>query len=127
VVRVDKLTRIALGKRVESPSALAALKLLRLHHEDAALKKLSLSKVDASRAHALTVDYAGGLTVTFPATNNIEKETQRLDATLAEANRRHWKLSTVNLLPEHNVPITISGRTDTATTETNKRALAQAH
>ena len=127
VVRVDKLTRIALGKKVESPSALSALTLLRLHREDATLKKLVLSKVDASRAHALTADYASGLTVTFPATTNIEKETLRLDATLAEANKRHWKLSTVNLLPEHNVPVTISSRTDTATTETNKRALAQAH
>lgn len=127
VVRVDKLTRIALGKKVESPSALTALTLLRLHREDAALKKLALTKVDASRAHALTADYAGGLIVTFPATNNIEQQTLRLDATLTEANRHHWKLATVNLLPEHNVPVTLASRTDTATTETGKRALAQAH
>ncbi len=126
VVRVDKLTRIALGKNIESPSALAALKLLRAHHEDATLQTMTLTKVDASRAHALTADYSTGLNVTFPATNDIDKEIHRLDLTLAEATKHHWRLGTVNLLVEHNVPITLSKNAETVSIDTVRHTLAEA-
>jgi hypothetical protein len=126
VVRVDKLTRIAFGKNVESPSAIAALKLLRAQKQHPALLRMNLVRVDASRAHALYAEYASGMDVTFPVNADLDKQIHRLDLAVAEATKHHWRLATVNLLVEHNVPITLSSRSETAGTDTARHSLAAA-
>jgi hypothetical protein len=66
------------------------------------------------------------LSVTFPATNDLEKEIHRLDLTLAEAAKHRWRLATVNLLVEHNVPITLSKNAETVSIDTARHTLAEA-
>ncbi len=87
---------------------------------------MNLVKVDASRAQALYAEYASGMNVTFPVNADLDQQIHRLDLALAEATRHHWRLATVNLLVEHNVPITLSSRSETAATDTARHTLASA-
>ena len=50
----------------------------------------------------------------FPVAANFDKEFNRLTRTLDEATKRHWRLATVNLLVEHNVPVTFRNGGDVA-------------
>ncbi len=121
VISVEKLPRIVPGKLVESPGALAALKLLQLYDDSPLHEIHHLTKVDATRAHALVVRFDSGLTATFPADGNLAAELNRLQRTLEAASQRNWRIATVNLLVEHNVPVTIQGSTATITTPSARR------
>jgi hypothetical protein len=45
----------------------------------------------------------------------------RLQRTLVEAKQRNWKVATVNLLVEHNVPVTLRSSSETASAEPLRR------
>jgi cell division septal protein FtsQ len=109
VISIEKLPRIAPGKRVESPAALAALQLLRLHGQSSMQEEIHLLKIDATRSHALVVRYDSGLTATFPADGDTAAELLRLQRAIETAAQRKWRIATVNLLVEHNVPVTLQG------------------
>ncbi|MCE9519289.1 MAG: FtsQ-type POTRA domain-containing protein [Verrucomicrobia bacterium] len=124
VISVDKLPRIVPGKHVESPAALAALKLQQLY-ENSPLNELHhLTKIDATRAHALVVRFDSGLTATFPADGNPVTELHRLQRTLDAASQRNMRVATVNLLVEHNVPVTLQSSTATITPSNSRRTIA---
>ncbi|MEI6534119.1 MAG: FtsQ-type POTRA domain-containing protein [Verrucomicrobiaceae bacterium] len=123
VIRVGKLTAIIPGKQVESASALASLELLRAHQRSPLASRAELKRVDATRSHSLVADFDGGVSVVFPANGDNEKEFSRLARAMDEATRHNWKLATVNLLVEHNVPVTLRGNATTASSETIQRTL----
>lgn len=108
VIRVGRVHRLVPGQSIESPSALAALKLLRLHDNTAASRTLGVKLVDATRHHVLGITYDSRIQVTLPV-DNMEKELGRLDRIFDEAERQKWQLATVNLLVTQNVPVTLRG------------------
>lgn len=116
VISVEKLPRIVPGKQVESPAALAALKLLQLFEQSPLNEHHQLTRLDATRAHALVARFNSGLSATFPTNGNPENELNRLQRTLEAADRRNWRVATVNLLVERNVPVTLHGSATTAVT-----------
>jgi hypothetical protein len=124
IISVDKLPRIVPGKLVESSAALAALKLLHLYEQSPINELHHLTKLDATRAHALVARFDSGLTATFPADGDPVAELQRLQRTLDAASQRNWRVATVNLLVEHNVPVTLQGSTATITPPNSRRSLA---
>ncbi len=124
VIRVGKISAIVPGKRVESAAALASLGLLRAHSKSPMGNRAELKRVDASRSHALVADFATGVSVVFPANGDNQKEFDRLARALDEAARHNWKLATVNLLVEHNVPVTLRGNAATASSDSLQRTLA---
>jgi len=126
VISIEKLPRIAPGKRVESPAALAALKLLQLHGQSPLNEKHHLTRVDATRSHALVVRFDSGLTATFPADGNPAAELVRLECVLDAAAQRNWRVGKINLLVEHNVPVTLQNSTATVTTPAGRRPLTAA-
>lgn len=111
VIQVQKLGRIAPGQAVESaPEVLAALSLLEAHEASALSHSLAIKRVDASKASALTVTYDARFNAVFPA-ENFQKNFQRLQHLVEEASRRNWKLATVDLRVENNVPVTLRAGT----------------
>lgn len=107
VIQVQKLGRLVPGQPVESaPEMLAALSLLAAHESSALSHSLSIKRVDASKACALTVTYDARFNAVFPS-ENFERDIQRLQYLVEEASRRNWKLATVDLRVENNVPVTL--------------------
>ena len=124
VIRVGKLSAIIPGKRVESAAALASLDLLRAYQKEPMATHADLKRVDASRSHALVADFSNGVSVVFPAHGDNKKEFVRLASAMEEAARHKWQLATVNLLVEHNVPVTLRGNAATASADSQQRTLA---
>ncbi len=124
VIRVGKINAIIPGKRVESAAALASLELLKAYQNGPLAKRAELKRVDATRSHALVAEFGSGVSVVFPANGDNQKEFTRLAHALDEAARHNWKLATVNLLVEHNVPVTLRGNAATASSDTLQRTLA---
>jgi hypothetical protein len=111
---------------VESPAALAALKLLQLHAQSPLNEKHHLTRVDATRSHALVVRFESGLYATFPADGNPAAELTRLQCVVDAAAQRNWRVAKVNLLVEHNVPVTLQTSSATVTTQSGRRPLTAA-
>ena len=126
VIRVGKVSAIIPGKRVESAAALASLELLRAHKQGPLAESAELKRVDATRSHALVADFSNGVSVVFPANGDKLKEYDRLARAINEATRHNWKLATVNLLVEHNVPVTLRGNAATASSDSLQRTIAGA-
>ncbi len=124
IIRVGKISAIIPGKRVESAAALASLELLCAYQKSPLINRSELKRVDATRSHALVADFGNGVSVVFPANGDNQKEFNRLTRAMDEAARHNWKLATVNLLVEHNVPVTLRGNAATASSETLQRTLA---
>ncbi len=123
VISVEKLPRIVPGKQVESPAALAALMLLQLYEQSPLHEQHRLTKVDATRVHALVARFDSGLSATFPANGDPVAELNRLQRTLEAASQRNWRVATVNLLVERNVPVTLQGSTATLSAPSTRRTL----
>lgn len=123
VIRIGKVTAIIPGKRVESAAALASLELLRSYQKNRMARRMELKRVDASRSHTLVAEFGNGVRVDFPANGDNQKEFDRLGRAMDEAERNNWKLATVNLLVEHNVPVTLRANATTASSETLQRTL----
>ncbi len=124
IIKVSKLSALIPGKRVDSTAALASLELLRAYKKSPLAHKSELKRVDASRSHALVADFGSGVSVVFPSNGDNKKEFDRLARALDEAARHNWKLATVNLLVEHNVPVTLHGNGATASSDSLQRTLA---
>ena len=107
VIRVKNFERAAPNALVESTSALRALKLLKTFEAGAKEKRNSIVKIDANREHAFVTTFASGLITTFPAFGSFPEEFRRLQVILEESAHRGLRVATVNLLVEHDVPVTI--------------------
>lgn len=124
IITIENLPRIAPGKRVESPAALAALKLIQTYSQTHLSERHHLDKVDATRPHALVARFSPGIRVTFPSDDNISAQLTRFQLTLEAAARRNLQVESVNLLVEHNVPVTVRGTpTAVPTSAPGKRPL----
>jgi hypothetical protein len=108
VIRVGRVHQLVPGQQVMSASAMAALDLLKLHKDTAAARTMSIATVDASRAHVLDVTYDSEVRVTLPV-DDLAGQLSRFDVVLAESERQMWRLATVDLMVEQNVPVTLRG------------------
>lgn len=106
VIRVEKLQPMEAGRRMDAPDVQAALKLLQAHESGELAHSLAIKRVDTSKSHALTATFEPRLTVVFPA-EKVPQQIHRLARVIREAGRQQWQLATVDLLVEHNVPVTL--------------------
>lgn len=112
-IQLGKLDRIVPGQKVESPSVLMALQLLKAHEKSSVGSSVRLHTIVASKAYSLTALYESNISVTFP-TQDFEKQLSRLGRVFEEAGRQKWRLASVDLLVEQNVPVTLRGPTITS-------------
>jgi cell division septal protein FtsQ len=126
VISIEKLPRIAPGERVESPVALAALHLLQIHSQSPLRDRIRLARIDATRPHALVARFDSGLVATIPADGDPAAELNRLRQVLDAAAQRSRRVATVNLLVEHNVPVTLESATAPMAAPATRRSLATA-
>lgn len=105
VVEVPALERLALGQKVESPNALAALEFLQKHETGGLGARMQVEKVDARRDFVFDTVYHDGLRVLFPR-RDVEGQMKRLEKILTVSEQNRWRIGKVNLLVEHNVPVT---------------------
>lgn len=117
VIRVDKLSRVALGEHVESPEIASALKLLAAHEASEISHSTRITGIDATRGYALTVTLDSRTSVIIPA-EGFNRQLQRLSRVIHEASQQKWQLATVDLLVEQNVPITLRSAVAPAGTAT---------
>ncbi len=104
-IQDETLKQVVPGARVEGPQFAAALHLMHRLKERERAGGHAASKVVVKNACALEASLSEGLTVTF-AWDNVDSELKRLDLLLSEAARRKWQLLGVNLMAEHNLPVT---------------------
>ena len=117
VIHVEKLSRLALGKEVESAQVKAALKLLKTHASSELAHTAGIMRIDASRSYAFDVTFDSRVSAVIPA-EGFPRQFQRLSRILQEAARQQWQLATVDLLVEHNVPVTLRSLAAPAGTST---------
>ena len=121
-ISVSTLSTLVPGRVIDSAQVIAALHLLVAQMG----ADLEFGKIDASRKYGLLATTAhGGVTVTF-GFSDFDKQFMRLGRVMADAEQRHRALATVNLLVEHNVPVTFRD-ISTATATTIGNGAAQPH
>jgi cell division septal protein FtsQ len=105
VIRVDKLTRLAPGQCIGSTQVLAALQLLHAHAESE-MADAAITRIDASRAYALTVTFDSSVSVVLPV-DGFGRQLQRLARVVREAAQQNLQIASVDLLVDKNIPVTL--------------------
>jgi hypothetical protein len=131
VIRVGKLDRVALGQRIEAGSVVDALKLLKAHQASKTSFAAQLERIDTTKGFALAAVYDTRVTVSFP-TYDLDFQMTRLARVLAEATRQKWRLASVDLLVQQNVPVTLRAGSGSAVAQSSpvansRRSIAQAN
>ncbi len=106
VIRVEKLSRLAPGQRLEAPEVDAALKLLQAHEASELAHSGRIERIDASRGYAMEVAFDTKLTAVLPS-EGLGGQLQRLARIVREAAQRNLQIATVDLRVERNVPVTL--------------------
>lgn len=101
----NTLEQVVPGATLKGEQFTAALGLLRRLSEKQSLGGDPVRTVAVKNACALEAVLGSGLKATF-AWDDLDTELKRFDLIVAEAQRRKWHLLTVNLMAEHNLPIT---------------------
>ena len=104
-IQDETLKQVVPGSKLVGDQFAAALQLMHRLKERERQGGHAVSKVVVKNACALEASLSEGLAVTF-AWDNVESELKRLDLLLAEAAKRKWQLLGVNLMAEHNLPVT---------------------
>lgn len=104
-IQDETLPQVVPGSRLEGEQFAAALHLLHRLKEKQQQGGHAVSKVTVKNACSLVASLSEGLTATF-AWDNVDQELKRMDLILAEAAKRKWQLLSVNLMAEHNLPVT---------------------
>ena len=104
-IRYEELSQAHAGSPVKDLQVRAALRLLAAMtlRSDEGLPQLK--RVEIPTKYAMVAQFADGMEVTF-SPDALGRELKRFDRVLAEARRHEWKIATINLLPQVNVPVT---------------------
>ncbi len=95
------------GKQIEFFEAKAALELLRLSTRSFMQTRFQIREIDLSKGYCLLVTDKNRTRVTF-GFDNLEAQLQRLEQFLVWSDDYKHELETVNLLVQHNVPVTFA-------------------
>ncbi|CAN5742082.1 hypothetical protein BH11VER1_BH11VER1_08970 [soil metagenome] len=106
VIALGQSCQLVLGQRIESSQALDALRLLKSSEACAVEKMRPIKRIELTKNYALTALYASQMEVVF-SMDNMEKQLARLERILKEAALQKWQIATVDLMVQHNVPITL--------------------
>ena len=104
-IRYEELSQAHAGSPVKDLQVRAALRLLEEMTRRADEGLPELKRVEIPAKYAMVARFADGMEVTF-SPDRLDVQLGRFDRVLAEARRQGWKIATVNLLPQVNVPVT---------------------
>ena len=104
-IQDETLAQVLPGAPLKGEKFEAALHLLKKLRERQGVGGDTLQSVRVKNDCALEATLASGIKATF-AWDDVDNELARYDLVTAEARRRKWTLETVNLMAEHNVPVT---------------------
>ncbi|MCB1228111.1 MAG: FtsQ-type POTRA domain-containing protein [Verrucomicrobiales bacterium] len=107
VIRFEGLSQVHPGAVVPDHQVTAALRLLREMETRIDSGMAGVEAVEIPVKYAVTVRFRDGLSTTF-CPDRLDHQLPRFDRVMSEARRHGWKVATLDLLPEHNVPITFA-------------------
>lgn len=105
VITDESIDQVALGAPIVAARFVASLKLLTMlrSREDAGGEKVT--GVSVANKFALVASFSSGARVTF-AYDDVEPQIRRYDQFYAAARIKKWDIDTLNLVAEHNTPVT---------------------
>ena len=95
------------GQEATGEEMKAALDLLRAQQESSNTARFQIEAIDLARHFGLTVTDRNGLQVLF-GLDEMDRQLKRLDVYLQAIDQRAQRPETINLLVEHNVPVTFA-------------------
>ncbi len=104
-IRYEELSQAHAGSPVKDLQVKAALRLLEQMAQRADEGLPELKRIEIPAKYAMVARFADGMEATF-SPDELEAELGRFDRVLAQARRQNWKIETLNLLPQVNVPVT---------------------
>lgn len=105
VIRYEELSQVHPGLPVRDLQVQAALRLLKEMETRMESGMPALLRCEIPAKYALIAHFEDGLEVTFNP-DELDRQLPRFDRVMIEAHQKGWRIATLNLLPEENVPIT---------------------
>ncbi len=111
VIRYETLAQNQPGMAVSDMQMKVALSLLRQLHERFEQGSEELRGIDIQKPYAMTANFSDQSLITF-GVDDLQEQLTRLDRIRLEARHRQWRIATLNLLVEQNVPVTFRAAPD---------------
>ncbi len=105
VIRYEELSQVHPGLPVRDLQVRAALRLLGAMEKRVESGMSMLVRCEIPAKYALVARFEDGMEVTFNP-DELERQLPRFDRVMIEARKQDWKIATLNLLPDDNVPVT---------------------
>ncbi len=116
VINIPSLAYIEIGQPLTDRRALRALDLIQKFNDQAFCVPLRLHEILLQNDYAQTVSMTDGATITF-GIDNLKEQMTRLAKIYEWSKEKERSLATVQLIAEHNVPITFARKAKTADTK----------
>ncbi len=105
VIHFEELSQVHAGSPVRDHQVKAALRLLREMEKRADSGAPLLTRCEIPAKYALVAHFDDGMEVAF-SPDALDAQLPRFDRVMIEARQQGWKITSFDLLPEDNVPIT---------------------
>jgi cell division septal protein FtsQ len=111
IIRDESLAQVQPGVTLTERPLQAALDLLHQLQERADSGQPTPKRLEIEKPYAITAQMDDGSRLTF-ATDDLPPQLARLERIWSEARQRQWRIATVNLMVQQNVPITFRSAPD---------------
>lgn len=105
VIHFEELSQVHPGSPVRDLQVRAALRLLAEMEKRVDSGMTALTRCEIPAKYALVARFEDDMEVTFNP-DELDRQLPRFDRVMIEARQKGWKIATLNLLPDDNVPVT---------------------
>lgn len=105
VIHFEDLSQVHPGSPVRDLQVRAALRLIEEMDKRLDTGMTALVRCDIPAKYALVARFEDGMEVTFNP-DELDRQLPRFDRVMMEARQKGWRIATLNLLPDDNVPVT---------------------